>query len=230
MGLQKQVLTNALQIAWGVFRGVGAVLVLWLFSPTIFAFALWQLISNAIYCFFARLSLWRALSISPAQSQPQFKWQVFRNTWRYAAGMAGMAVVSTLLTQTDKLVVSKMLSLEMLGYYTLAGSLATVPLMLASPIASVIKVRPGPEVAVIAGEPANDAPITMLIDAISSSACTTTPPNLGSSAAKNSIKSVAGVIGYPAKKRQPDAMAPSASAWLPVITNVSGVSPVGGIR
>jgi len=138
MGLQRQVRANSLQIAWGVFRGLGAVLVLWLFSATIFAFALWQLISNAVYCFFARLSLWRALSFSPAQSHPQFKLQVFRDTWRYSAGMVGMAFIYTLLTQTDKVVVSKMLSLEILGYYTLAGALASVPLMLASPIASAV--------------------------------------------------------------------------------------------
>jgi O-antigen/teichoic acid export membrane protein len=138
MGLQLQVRANFLQIAWGIFRGFGAVLFLWLFSPTIFAFALWQLISNGVYCFFARLSLWRALSFSPSQPHPHFKWQVFRNTWRYAASMAGMAVVSTLLMQADKLVVSKMLSLEMLGYYTLAGALSSIPLMLASPIALAV--------------------------------------------------------------------------------------------
>ena len=35
MGLQRQVRANSIQIAWGVFRGLGAVLVLWLFSPTL---------------------------------------------------------------------------------------------------------------------------------------------------------------------------------------------------
>jgi len=138
MGLQRQVRANYLQISWGVFRGVGAVLVLWLFSPTIFAFALWQLISNAIYCFFTRFSLWHVLSPEPTQPRPQFKWQIFRDTWRYAAGMAGMAIISTLLTQTDKLTVSKMLPLEMLGYYTLAGALALLPLMLANSIALAV--------------------------------------------------------------------------------------------
>ena len=138
MGLQRQFRANFLQISWGVFRGVGAVLVLWLFSPTIFAFALWQLISNVIYCFFVRLSLWQALSLGPSPSHPHFKLQVFRNTWRYAAGMAGMSVVSTLLIQTDKLAISKMLPLEMLGYYTIAWVLASAPLTLASPIASAV--------------------------------------------------------------------------------------------
>ena len=138
MGLERQVRANTLQIAWGAFRGIGAVLVLWLYAPTIFAFALWQLVSNAIYLFLARASLWRVLSSAQFQSHPHFKWQVFRDTWRYAAGMAGMAVISTVLMQADKLTVSKLLPLEMLGYYTLAGALASVPLMLASPIASAV--------------------------------------------------------------------------------------------
>ncbi len=138
MGLQRQVKANSVSIATGVFRGVGAVLVLWLFSPTIFAFALWQLISNAAYCFTARFSLWHALPWRADLSNPHFRWSAFRNTWRYAAGMAGMAAVSALLTQTDKLEVSKMLPLEMLGYYTLASALAAAPLMLASPIALAV--------------------------------------------------------------------------------------------
>jgi O-antigen/teichoic acid export membrane protein len=52
--------------------------------------------------------------------------------------MATMAVVSILLTQTDKLAVSKMLPLDMMGFYTLAGSLAVVPLMMAGPIAVAV--------------------------------------------------------------------------------------------
>lgn len=133
MGLQKQVLSNSLQIAWGVLRGVGAILVLWFFSPTIIAFAFWQLFSNAIFCFSVRVSLWRSLPSS--MFNPLFKWLLLRNTWRYAAGMVGMTFVSILLMQTDKLVVSKMLSLEIFGYYTLACALASVPLILANPIA-----------------------------------------------------------------------------------------------
>lgn len=136
LGLQKQVLSNFIQMAWGVLRGVGTVLVLWLVSPTIFAFAFWQLFSNAVYCVVVRSSLWRALP--GAAPRPRFSRQLFRNTWRYAAGMAAMAFFSTLLTQTDKLAVSKMLPLETLGYYTLAGSLASVPLMLSNPIGVAI--------------------------------------------------------------------------------------------
>lgn len=138
MGLQQQVRANSLQIAWSAYRGFGTLLVLWLFSPTILSFAVCQVVANAIYCMSARHALWRALSAGSAGVAGFFRWQVFHGTWRYASGMAGMALLSILLTQVDKLTVSKVLSLEMLGFYTLAGSLASVPLMLASPIAAAI--------------------------------------------------------------------------------------------
>jgi O-antigen/teichoic acid export membrane protein len=135
-GLQRQVLANSLQIGWGVLRGVGAVLVLWLVSPTIMAFSFWQLFSNAVYCFVVRSSTWHALPA--AGTGPGFKWAVFRNTWRYASGVAGLTLLSTILKQTDKLVVSKLMPLEIFGYYMLAGSLAMAPMMLASPIAVAV--------------------------------------------------------------------------------------------
>jgi O-antigen/teichoic acid export membrane protein len=138
MGLQRQIQANSIQIAWGAFRGFGAVLILWLVSPTIFAFAWWQLLSNGIYCLAAGLGLWGAVTGKSGDARPHFSWRAFRNTRRYAAGMMGLAVVSILLTQTDKLAVSKLLSLDMLGYYTLATVLATVPLALASHIASAV--------------------------------------------------------------------------------------------
>jgi hypothetical protein len=65
----------------------------------------------------------------------------------------------------------------------------------ARPMPSVISESPGPLVAVIARTPVNAAPITMLIAASSSSACTVTPPKSGACFAIHSSTSVAGVIG-----------------------------------
>jgi O-antigen/teichoic acid export membrane protein len=141
MGLQRQVRVNLQTVAFGMFRGVGAVLVLWAFSPTIVAFAFWQLICNAFYCLFVRADLWRVLSSDELQSKPRFNPELFRRTWRYAAGMAGTAALSILLTQTDKLIVSKVLPLKMLGHYTLASAVASIPLLLATPIASAVSPR-----------------------------------------------------------------------------------------
>jgi hypothetical protein len=87
--------------------------------------------------------------------------------------------------------------------------------MAAYPMFSIIKEKPGPLVAVIARAPVQDAPITDAMPAISSSIWINTPFFLGSFAAICSATSVEGVIGYPPKKRQPAASAPSAQAVLP---------------
>lgn len=138
MGLQMQVRANSVQVAWGVYRGGGAVLALMFVSPTILSFAVWQLISNAVYCYSCRHSLWQLVPADRDRPPARFRRSVFMSSWRYASGMTGMGLLSVILTQVDKLAVSKMLSLEMLGFYSIAGALAAVPLMAASPVAAAI--------------------------------------------------------------------------------------------
>ena len=120
----------------GDLSRVGSVLVLWLVSPTIIAFSLWQIVSNAAYLFAVRSGIWQC----PARREDQagIKRTILRNTWRYASGLAGLTLFSTILKQSDKLAVSKLLPLEVFGYYTLAGALAMAPVLLAGPIALAV--------------------------------------------------------------------------------------------
>ncbi|SDC22574.1 Membrane protein involved in the export of O-antigen and teichoic acid [Massilia sp. PDC64] len=138
MGLQEQVRANSLQIAWSLYRGLGSVGILLIFEPTVFYFSLWQLIANALYCFTVRFSLWKSIRKRGCDQRPHFRLKVFAETWRYASSITGMAAISIILTQIDKLAVSKMLSLTALGFYSLAGTLAAIPLLVASPIASAM--------------------------------------------------------------------------------------------
>jgi O-antigen/teichoic acid export membrane protein len=138
MGLQLQVKANAIQTGWSIFRGAGTILILWLVSPTIIAFSMWQLLSNIIYCLVMRYTLWQSLSEDSSLYNPRFTRTILSNTKRYTIGMATIALLSTILIQADKIFVSKMLSLEFLGYYSIASALASLPLMLANPITSAI--------------------------------------------------------------------------------------------
>jgi O-antigen/teichoic acid export membrane protein len=138
MGLQHQVLANFLNIGVGALRGVGAILVLWLFSPTIFAFFIWQLLSNIIYLVISRYKLWDMISTGSERIKGHFKWDVVRDTGRFALSMASMSLIGVLLNQTDKLVVGKFTSLQMFSYYSVAGTLASVPIMLAGAIGSAL--------------------------------------------------------------------------------------------
>src|SRR5512140_2208235 len=91
-----------------------------------------------------------------------------------------------------------------------SGSSAIV----ARPSISDFSDMPGPEVAVIAFLPANDAPTTAPTPAISSSACSTVPPYFQISRVRNCMISVDGVIGYPPKNVQPAKIAAAAHMSL----------------
>ena len=138
-GLQRQVLLNAINIAMSTLRGAGAVLILWLISPTIQAFFSWQIVistvNTGLLAFFLRHSLPRT------GKRASFQKQLLAGVWRFAAGMSGISVLATILTQLDKVILSKMLSLEMFGYYTFAGVVAMSLYRLSGPVFSAIYPR-----------------------------------------------------------------------------------------
>ena len=122
MGLQKQVLLNAIVVSISTLRGAGAALILWLVSPTIQAYFSWQIVISIINTFFLAMFLRRRLS--PGDNKAVFQKQLLKGIWRFAAGMSGITILALILTQLDKIILSKMLSLEMFGYYTLASMVA----------------------------------------------------------------------------------------------------------
>jgi O-antigen/teichoic acid export membrane protein len=122
MGLQKQVLLNVINIGVGTLRGMGAVLILWLISPTIQAFFSWQIIISIISTCLLAFFLWHRLPRT--EKKAYFQKHLLAEVWRFAAGMSGISILATILTQLDKIILSKMLTLEMFGYYTLAGVVA----------------------------------------------------------------------------------------------------------
>lgn len=122
MGLQKQVLLNTINVGISTLRGAGAVLILWLVSPTIQVFFLWQIIIGITNTFFLVLFLWRKLPLS--DNKAVFQKPLLKGIWKFAAGMSGISILAVILTQLDKIILSKMLSLEMFGYYMLASVVA----------------------------------------------------------------------------------------------------------
>ena len=134
MGLQRQVLLNVINVVMATFRGLGAVLILWLVSPTVLAFFLWQIVLSVVQTGLVVFFLWR--SLPPAPEAPRFRRELLLSIWRFAAGMTGIVVTSTILTQLDKIILSRMLSLEVFGYYTLASVVAMSLLRCVGPVFS----------------------------------------------------------------------------------------------
>ena len=134
MGLQRQVLLNVVTIIMATLRWGGAALILWLVTPTIQAFFMWQVLVSAAQTLVTGIALWKCL---PAVSRPaRFEKRALIRIWRFAAGMTGISAMAIILTQLDKIILSKLLPLEMFGYYTLAAVVASGLYLLVTPIFS----------------------------------------------------------------------------------------------
>jgi O-antigen/teichoic acid export membrane protein len=139
MGLQRQVLLSGVNAVTATGRGAGAVLILWLISPTIQAFFVWQIISSGLRALLVAALLWRGLPATGVVAG--FKVNLLRNIGRFAAGMTGISAMALILTQLDKIILSKMLTLEMFGYYSLATMAASVVGFMVNPFFAAIYPR-----------------------------------------------------------------------------------------
>jgi O-antigen/teichoic acid export membrane protein len=122
VGLQQQVWLNIAGAASATLRSVGAVLVLIWISPDINLFFLWQGVASVITIIAFMSATYHHLPSSKRSAQ--FSLLQLKTIWRFAGGMVAITVLSLLLTQIDKIILSRLLSLELFGYYTLAGTVA----------------------------------------------------------------------------------------------------------
>jgi O-antigen/teichoic acid export membrane protein len=136
LGLEKQVLNNVINVIMTTLRSVGVLLLLWWLAPTISVFFIWQAAVSVLYVFTMRIALWRNLPKSTGN--PRFSKKQLHTIWRFASGMTGIGVVTFILGQLDKIVVSKMVSLKQVGYYSLAMTVANSLIILSGPIRTTV--------------------------------------------------------------------------------------------
>jgi O-antigen/teichoic acid export membrane protein len=124
MGLQRQVPLNAVKAIGGLVQHGGAVLALWLISPSVLIYLGWQIAAGASQTIVLRLLLWRSLGSGAGAGS--FKPALLTRHGRFAAGISAVSILSIVLTQADKLVLSKLLPLVTFGYYVLATNVASI--------------------------------------------------------------------------------------------------------
>lgn len=139
LGLQKQVSFNVLSAAFATLRYGGVLAVLAWISPTIYAFFVWQVLVSIGSLIVLAIAVYRGLPPSVVHSR--FSQESLRRIWRFAGGMMGIAVLSLLLTQLDKLLLSRLVDLKAFGYYTLAAMVAATIYMVIAPITQAVYPR-----------------------------------------------------------------------------------------
>ncbi len=138
-GLQRQIWYNAVNAILATIRYVGALLILAWVSPTILGFFFWQAFVSLLSVSVYGVSVHRALPKPP--SRPKVSREALAGVWRFAGGMMGITFLAILLTQIDKVLLSRLLTLERFGYYTLASTVAGALYMVIVPITQAIYPR-----------------------------------------------------------------------------------------
>jgi O-antigen/teichoic acid export membrane protein len=136
LGAQRVELSSMITAASVTLASVGAVLVLWLISPTLQAFFFWQLAAAMASTMAMRWAAWRTLGGQPRART--WDWVQLKAVWRFSAGMSAIALMGIVFTQLDKLVLSRILPLAEFGQYMLATTLCSGLYVLVTPFYNAV--------------------------------------------------------------------------------------------
>jgi O-antigen/teichoic acid export membrane protein len=122
LGLQRHALFNSVRVGVTALTAVGSYVVLTRVSATPTALFLWQAFMAIAHVILLAAATWRRLPRGTAPSR--VRRSAVTGLWRFAAGVAGVTATALFLSQIDRIVVSRLLSLEIFGYYMLAATVA----------------------------------------------------------------------------------------------------------
>lgn len=123
MGLQKQLLVNAINASLATVRGGGAILGLWLIAPSINVFFAWQLIVSLLQTSLLAFFLWR--NVPQTGQYARFNRQLLKMVRGFAVSLGATSIIVLLLGQLDRIILSKVLTLEGFSYYSIALTVAS---------------------------------------------------------------------------------------------------------
>jgi O-antigen/teichoic acid export membrane protein len=138
IGAQRLTVSSCVSISMSTLGNVGAVAMLAFVSPTIEVFFLWQAGVGLVHVSAMRWGAWQVVGQSKGV---RFDVDEMKRIWRFSAGVSGVALSALVLTQLDKILLSRIVSLEDFGRYALAGLVASGLYMIIIPTFNVIYPR-----------------------------------------------------------------------------------------
>jgi len=133
-GLERQVLNNTIAIGMTTLRAVGALVILEYVSASLQAFFIWQSGISMIHVIAMRIALWKGMPTG--SEKPRFSRDELKIVYKFAVGVTGISAVTFLLSQVDKIILSKILPLSEFAYYTLAFTLASAVSLVINPVSA----------------------------------------------------------------------------------------------
>lgn len=123
-GLERQVSLAYVNTGFALARNIGAVLALVFYSSTVLTFFAAQIVVNMAYTGLLGWLLWRALPY--AGNRASIRLASIRRIWRFAGGSGAIAVAGFATLDIGPVIVSKLVTIEQFGYYSLGWRVASV--------------------------------------------------------------------------------------------------------
>jgi O-antigen/teichoic acid export membrane protein len=135
VGTQAQISLNVIMLVGALARHIGGVMVV-LCWPTLSAYLVWQVGAGLLETLARGNLAWRTTGVK--RSVLSWEPQHLRPVWKTMASLTGTAWLGALTVQMDKIILSKMVNLQQLGYYTIAASISMGMLQLIYPLVQAV--------------------------------------------------------------------------------------------
>jgi O-antigen/teichoic acid export membrane protein len=119
LGLDKHIAMNVTNVIGVIVKNIGALSILMWIDASPKAFFEWQAFASFLQTAIMAMGLWYYLP--KGFFQARFDAKILRGTKHFVLGLTGISLTSIIITQADKFILSKTISLETFGYYTFAG-------------------------------------------------------------------------------------------------------------
>ncbi|MBK9631301.1 MAG: oligosaccharide flippase family protein [Saprospiraceae bacterium] len=138
-GLQQQYKLNIIILVLELIKFAGTILCLHYLWNHILAFFLINIFISLLTMVILRRLVWKHEHVDGYV--PNFKFSVLRSRLKFTVGVALISIIAAIISQVDKFVLSGLVSLEDFGYYTLAFTIASIPMKFVASIAGAVYPR-----------------------------------------------------------------------------------------
>jgi O-antigen/teichoic acid export membrane protein len=135
-GLQDQIWLNGCRIAMSTLRALGSVFVLYFIDNTIFSFFIFQAFSIFFECGFYLWRVYKKIPTDTANSRAHFSVDSLKGIWKYSAAVALYSLLGVFLANSDKVILSRLVSLSDFGKYSIATTISGALIVAASAVYS----------------------------------------------------------------------------------------------
>jgi O-antigen/teichoic acid export membrane protein len=135
-GMQYQVLLNAHEIFWNIIKAFGSWILVKYFSASITTFLWYQCLIIGLQTLGSAFLVW--FLMPKVKVKNSFNWAVVKSIGRFAGATGASAILVAFIFESDKLILSKILTGPEFGYYMFSVGIAVMVYNISMPIGMAV--------------------------------------------------------------------------------------------